>query len=328
MKVAAVKLLNFDLTTLKRAHQELPSQLKDTPFLEAHTPGLYLKAETTQPTGAYKVRAAYLKVAELKAAGASRAALSSSGNFAGAFTLAGQLLGVFPHLVVTQNVSSLKLNLAQQRPCQVHVCENRYEARFEKLESLRAEDFPVIDHRNDPTVFLGHATIGLECLPHLKDIKRVLLPVSTGGLALGVAKALRLGGFKGEILGVCPQGNPTFAKSWKAGKPLSRSGIDTCCDALTATSIPQDVFEQASVLLDDILTVEENSVKKAVGKLLTEVGLVVEPGAAVGMAALLELQRPLRGSLLVLSGRNVDAELLRSCLDHYLNENSDSSTQL
>ena len=322
-----MKLLEFHLTELESAHKNLPESLRNTPLLQARTPGLFLKTETLQPTGAYKVRAAYLKVLELKEKGARRAALSSSGNFAGAFTLACQDLGLLPHLVVTNKVSGLKLELAKLRPCEVHICEDRYEARFEKLDALRADDFPVIDHRTDATVFLGHATIGWECLPYLKDVKRVLLPMSTGGLALGVAKALRLGGFEGEILGVCPQGNPTFAESWKKGEPVARSGIDTCCDALTATSIPQEVFEHTKSLLDEVLTVEEVSIKRAVGHLLRDEGLVVEPGAAVGMAALLELQRPIRGSLLILSGRNVEASFLKACLELDLNENCDLSVQ-
>ena len=309
----------FSTRQLEEAWQNLPSRLKDTPFHRARREGLTLKLETLLPTGSYKIRAAYSRLAEVEKS-ARGVALSSSGNFASAFTWAAAQYGLQAHLVVTSGVHQRKLDLANQYPCTVHVCGESYESRFEKLDELREQGIESIDHRTDRSVFLGHSTIGWECLPYVQDFDRVLIPVSTGGLALGVAAALRAGGYKGEILGVQPSGNPTLYHSWQQKQAVPRSAIHTICDALTATSIPQETFSLLSQHLDDILLVQERSVWKAVGFLALDEGLVVEPGAAVGVAGLLEEQRPVEGSLCILTGRNVSSQVLQQAVDTWFHE--------
>ena len=308
-------MLPLTAAELEEAYGGLPSEIKNTPLVRARTPGLRLKLETLQPTGAYKIRAAWTALARVQdRARQYGAALSSSGNFAGAFTWAAKRLGVPAHLVFTPSVSGLKVRLAQQYPCTIHRCEDRYEARYELLQSLADQGIVTIDHRVDRNVFLGHATIGWECSAHLALFERALIPLSTGGLAIGIASALRLKGFRGPILGVQPAGNPTLHQSWQEGRPVTTGRASTCCDALTATSVPQEAFDLLRSLLDGVLLVEEASVLAAVRYLLTEEGVVAEPGASVGMAAVLEGQAPADGTLLVLSGRNVEPELLARVL--------------
>jgi threonine dehydratase len=136
-------------------------------------------------------------------------------------------------------------------------------------------------------------------------------------MAIGIASALRASGFDGQILGVQPAGNPTLYQSWREGKPVAIERATTCCDALTATSIPQEAFDLLRRLLDDVLLVSEHNVRRAAGYLLREEGMVAEPGASVGMAAVLEGQVPAEHTLLILSGRNVESALLKECLDAY-----------
>lgn len=304
----------FDSPELERAAAQLPPELKETPLSRGRTQGLSLKLETLQPTGSYKIRAAYLRLLACQEEARSRgAALSSSGNFAGAFTWAAHRLGIPAHLVFTPTVAGVKVRMAQQYPCTIHRCENRYEARFETLQELADQGIHTIDHRADRTVFLGHATIGWEA-GQQGGFERVLVPASTGGLALGVASGLRAAGFKGEIVGVQPSGNPTLYRSWRAGHPIQLKSINTICDALTATSMAEDTFAHLQAHLDDVLLVKEDSVKSAVAHLAKEEGLVVEPGGAVGMAAVLEGQRPSKGSLLILSGRNIEPSQLAEYL--------------
>jgi threonine dehydratase len=299
----------FSHKQLQKAWSELPLRVRDTPLREGRTPGLTLKLETLQPTGSYKIRAAYTRL-KARRRDLTGVALSSSGNFASAFTWAAAELGAQAHLVVTPSVNQRKMDLAREHPCQVHLCGPTYESRFDTLENLAKQGIESIDHRTCQTVFLGHSTIGWECLRDVHLFERVLIPVSTGGLAIGVASALRGGGFKGEILGVQPAGNPTLFESWNAGVPIQRVGIETVCDALTATSVPQEAFSLLRDLLDDILLVQEQTVMRSVGFLALEEGIVAEPGACVGVAALLEEQRPWPGSLCIVTGRNLEAETL------------------
>lgn len=306
----------FSAIQLEQAHSQLPPEVKGTPLSRAREPGLSLKLETLQPTGSYKIRAAYLRLKEAQQAGHNEAALSSSGNFAAAFTWSAHRLGMQAHLVFMPSVAGLKVSMAEQFPCTIHHCENRYEARFEVLDQLAQRGLHTIDHRADDTVFLGHATIGWEA-GQAGGFERILIPASTGGLALGVAAGARAAGFEGEIVAVQPAGNPTLYRSWGEGRPIQLSGTNTICDALTATSLAHDTFVHLQSHLDDVLMVEEDSVKRAVAHLAKEEGVVAEPGAAVGMAAVLEQQRPASGSLLILSGRNIEPSQLAGYLVEY-----------
>lgn len=309
---------------IEEAFQSLPPALKNTPLVASHDGKLLFKLETFQPTGAYKARAAWTVLQRLgKAAKQRGVALSSSGNFAAAFTWAAHRLGVPAHLVLTPSTSPYKLALAQRYPCTLHVCDDRYEARYELLQELNDQGILTIDHRFNLDVFLGHATIGWECAqflaqnkhhPPIANLERILIPVSTGGLALSIASALRSYGYRQPIFGVCPQGNPTLYNSWQAGYPIATKRASTCCDALTATSIPDRVFSELKKLLDDILVVSETSIPDAVRHLASQEGLVVEPGAAVSLAALQQSLAPEEGSLLILSGRNIDPKRLAQYL--------------
>ena len=315
----------FSKEQLSEAWSDLPKEIRSTPLVQARTKGLYLKLESLQLTGSYKIRAAFTRlkvIASLEKNKKGRkpaVALSSSGNFASAFTWAADLFNMEAHLVVTSSVNPVKISLAQQKPCLVHTCGQSYESRFQMLKSLTEQGIESIDHRTDQVVFLGHSTIGWECLDSSESFDRVLIPVSTGGLAIGVASALREGGFKGEILGIQPSGNPTLFESWQQGFPRPSKASNTICDALTATSIPEETFFLLKGLLDDILMVEEESVLRAVGFLALDEGLVVEPGAAVGIAALLEGQRPWKRTLCILTGRNLDSGMLNRCLKAWAN---------
>lgn len=302
----------FSLSELEEAYRDLPVELRDTPLLRGRTEGLRLKLESLQPTGAYKIRAAWTALSRLGPEAKVRgAALSSSGNFAGAFTWAAHRLGIPAHLVFTPSVSGLKVELAQRFPCTIHRCEDRYEARYELLASLGNQGIVTIDHRLDKNVFLGHATIGWECAARMDEFERVLIPLSTGGMAIGIASALRARGFRGQILGVQPSGNPTLFRSWQEGRPVAIERATTCCDALTATSVPEEAFGYLRELLDDVLLVEESSIKPAVRHLLAEEGVLAEPGAAVGMAAVQEGQVSACGTLLIISGRNTPLDVLK-----------------
>ena len=296
---------------VENAWKSLPSEIRETPLVRARRPGLMFKLETLQPTGSYKIRAAFTRLSRDEGSRGG-VALSSSGNFASAFTWACRRFDRPAHLVVTPQVNSKKMELARQNPCTVHVCGESYESRFQMLAQLEEKGIETIDHRTCRTVFLGHSTIGWECRQQA-TFERILIPLSTGGLAVGVAASLRQEGFEGEILGVQPAGNPTLYESWKAGHPVQRRGITTMCDALTATSIPDETFRALRLLLDDVLLVKEESVRRSVKYLALEEGIVAEPGAAVGVAALLEGQREWTGSLCLITGRNIEAQSLINC---------------
>lgn len=293
----------MQLSEVERARAELPAQVRRTPVVRGPRPGLVLKCENLQFTGAYKVRAAFTVLKRMPAG--RGAALASSGNFARAFATAGRLLGIPTTLVMMEKTEPFKVERTRAAGGLVVLCENRYEARFETLRRLeRDEGLVAVDHTEDPTVVAGHGTIGLELCEQVPDLETVVVPVSTGGLLAGVALAVKSRLPKVRVVGVQPSGSRAAVESFRRGQPVTLA-VDTVCDALTASRPGALPFELIQRFVDDIVEVPEEAVYPAVKELAVESKLVVEPGAAVGLAAVAcgLVQGP---CCLLLSGGNID----------------------
>ena len=294
------------LDEIRRAQAALPPQVRRTPLLRSD--GLSeqlggevrLKCENLQVTGAYKVRAAFTVLNRLtpeqKLAGA---ALSSSGNFAAAFALMGRLLGVPTHIVMMEKTSPFKVAKTRKLGGEVVFCENRFEARIEVLEELRARGITVVHHGDEPNVIRGHGTLGLEMLDQWPQVDTVLVPVSIGGLIAGVATAVKAVNPQARVIGVQPTGSCALHDSLRA-QEIRRVKVETICDALTAEFPSQLNFDHARAFVDDVVLVDDTEVKRAMAWLFEHEKLVAEPGGAVTVAAL-------RKGKVSATGRNVIA---------------------
>lgn len=301
--------------TLEKLHQiraSLPPQVLKTPVL----PGAYgwMMAESLQTTGSYKLRAAFHLLQSLTDEEKARgAALTSSGNFAQAFAYAGKALGIPTVVVMQEGASPFKMERTRNYGAELVLCEHRFEARFEALRKLKEErGITALDHMEDERVVHGHATVALDLLEQVRP-PAILVPVSTAGLLAGVALATKLTDPSLRVIGVQPEKANATALSFARGEVTAIERAESQCDALSASRPGNLPFALVRQYVDEVVTVTEEAITEAVRYLATEAKLVVEPGGAVGIAALRSgvVRAP---AAAILSGGNLDPQRLATYL--------------
>ncbi|WP_447005360.1 threonine ammonia-lyase [Saccharothrix isguenensis] len=274
--------------------------------------GLWLKPESLQPVGAFKIRGAYHAVARLPEDVRARGVVAySSGNHAQAVAYAAKLFGVPAVVVVPDTTPRVKVDATRSHGAEV------IEVPMARRESLAAELvaergatlIPPFDH---PDVIAGQGTIGLEVVADLPDVDTVLVPVSGGGLIAGVATAVKALRPSTRVVGVEPALAGDAAESLRAGTLVRWSADDrarTIADGLRAE--PSELtFAHMRAYVDDVVTVSDEEIGAAVGRLARQARLVVEPSGAVTAAAYLARPSHFSGrTVAVLSGGNVDPEV-------------------
>lgn len=274
--------------------------------------GLWLKPESLQPVGAFKIRGAYHAVARLPEDVRARGVVAySSGNHAQAVAYAAKLFGVPAVIVVPDTTPRVKVDATRSHGAEVvEVPMAQRESRAAELVVERgATLIPPFDH---PDVIAGQGTVGLEVVADLPDVDAVLVPVSGGGLISGVATAVKALSPNTRVVGVEPEWAGDAAESLRAGTLVRWPADDrarTVADGLRAE--PSELtFAHMRAYVDDIVTVSEEEIGAAVGRLARQARLVVEPSGAVTLAAYLGRPSAFPGrTVAVLSGGNVDPEV-------------------
>jgi threonine dehydratase len=282
----------------------LPCSLKE---------GLFYKAENLQWTGSFKLRTASCQIGRLSEMERAKGVVaSSSGNFAQALAFAARRRNVSAKLVMMQSSNPFKVERTRAHGGEVVFCEDRFEARAEAVSLIAEQEGRIVVHPYDhPDAVAGNASLGFEILRQLPDVENLVLPISGGGLIAGVASAVKLGKSEARVWGVQPDKANAAWLSYRAGEIRSIARAESVADGLAATRPGNVTFPLIRQFVDDVVTVREDSILQAVRYLLLEEKLVVEPAGAVGLAAVLEELVPVRNTVLVLSGGNIDPELLR-----------------
>lgn len=287
------------LTTLddiRAARDALPPQVRLTPVLplardsaEIGRETLYLKCENLQVTGAYKVRAAFTMLNHLSPeARAKGVVMTSSGNFAQAFAYAGREMGVPIVVVMLDATSPYKIAATEGHGAEVYLCGDDALARQPTVERLAAErGMTAIDTWEEPPITAGHGSIGLEIVEQMPDVQQVLVPVSSGGVAAGIATAVKLSRPDVRVVGVQPVRANAAYVSLEAGEPTAIDYWDTIADGLSARRPGAFPFAHLQEYLDEIVLIEERDIGQAFETLLMRAKLLAEPAGAVASAAFL-----------------------------------------
>ena len=315
------------LTTLddiKGARNALPSVVRRTPILplapESCDIGhekLFLKAECLQVTGAYKVRAAFNVIRCLSEVERKRGiVLASSGNFAQAFAFAGAQLGVSVVVVMLDQTSSNKVLATQELGAEVVFCGRDALNRQPTVEAIAGDrGITSIDTWEYPPVIAGHGSIGLEIIEDAPEVEQILVPVSSGGVAAGIATAVKLSSPHIRIIGVQPEGANAYFLSRKAGKPVTLNHWDTIADGLSARFPGAYPFHHLQEYLDDVVLVSEKDIAASFRSLLYRGKLLVEPAGAVAAAAFFSGKVDQdRTTVAAVTGGNVIAETVQTLL--------------
>lgn len=284
------------LEDIRAARTRLPDIVRRTPILplsrdsvEVGQETLYLKAENLQVTGAYKVRAAFTVLNTLAPAQRSRGVvLTSSGNFAQAFALAGKIMGVSIVVVMMDRTSSYKVDATRAYGAEVVFCGNDALARQPTVERVaKKRGMTAIDTWEEPPIVAGHGTIGLEIIEDLPAVAQVLVPVSSGGVAAGVAAAVKESRPDVKVIGVQPERANAAYVSLQRGEPTTIDYWDSMADGLSAVRPGEYPFRHLQAYLDEIVLISEQQIAEAFRTLLFRAKLVGEPAGVVAPAAFL-----------------------------------------
>ena len=278
---------------------------------------LFFKCENFQRTGAFKFRGACNAVFALDDAVAARGvATHSSGNHAAALALAARLRGISCHVAMPSNAAAVKQAAVAGYGAAVRLCEPTLEARETTLSDIVEEVGATVVHPyDDGRVIAGQGTAAKELIEQAGSLDIVLTPIGGGGLTAGSALAVKALLPEARMVAVEPTGADDAFRSFRAGKRLPSTAPRTIADGLL-TSVGERNFALMQRLVDDVVTVSEDAIVAAMRLFWERMKLVVEPSAAVPLAALLEggLSTPAAAAKprigIVLSGGNVDLDRL------------------
>jgi threonine dehydratase len=315
--------MEFDIRMLRESRALLSHYIRQTPLLPSQAiPGLWMKAENLQVTGSFKIRTALNQLLQLS--GEQRRSgivTSSSGNFAGGVSYASSMLGLSAKIVMMKSSNPVKVQKVRKYGSDFCFCGNSFRERQEMVRSIQAAERRTVIYPFDhPEAVVGNATIGLEIIEQCDRVKQVLVPVSGGGLISGIALALKLLHPGISIIGIQPEGSNATALSYHQKERINLKNSNTAADGLKVTEPGKLTFPLILELVDDMVTVSEESIEEATRLLIFHENLMVEPSGAVPIAAVLEGKAPSKDSVAVISGGNIDLEFLASLTESYGNE--------
>ena len=298
--------------------------LIEHPVLNERTAGrVLLKLETLQRVGAFKFRGAYNAISQLdKSRFTGGVVACSSGNHAQGVAAAAMICGMDALIVMPQDAPELKVARTKRYGAEVVSYDRETEDRDAIARELCAERnaafIPPFDH---PAVIAGQGTVGLELMQQAQAMNAlpdaVIAPCSGGGLVTGVALAVKHANPKAEVYAVEPEGFDDLARSLDSGQRERNEKLSgSICDALLAPSPGEITFAIAKEQLAGSVAVSDEEVRAAVRFAFEELKLVVEPGGAVALAAVLSGKVPAFGrtTACVLSGGNIDPALFAEIL--------------
>lgn len=312
------------LEDIQAARARLPDIVRRTSILplsrdsaEIGQETLFLKTENLQVTGAYKVRAAFTMLNALTPAQRARGVvLTSSGNFAQAFALAGKIMGVSIVVVMMDRTSSYKIEATRGYGAEVVFCGNDALARQPTVERLAKErGMTAIDTWEEPPIVAGHGTIGLEIVEDCPGVAQVLVPVSSGGVAAGVATAVKQSRPEVRVIGVQPERANAAYVSLQRGEPTTIDYWDSIADGLSAVRPGAYPFRHLQTYLDEIVLISEQQIAEAFRTLLFRAKLLGEPAGVVAAAAFLygKVDQS-RKTVACLTGGNLTAQTMEKLL--------------
>lgn len=274
----------------------------------------YLKLENLQVTGAFKARGAANALAGLDAERRARGVIAvSTGNHGRAVATAARRLGVRATVCVSERVPEDKIAALRATGCEVVIAgDSQDDAEGHARRLVEERGVTLVHPFDDASVIAGQGTVGLEILEDLPELRRIVVPLSGGGLIAGVALAIKSADPTVRVVGVSMERGPAMARSLRAGHPVPTPEEPTLADSLQGGIGEHNRYTLTMVgeLVDDVVLVSEEAIARAMRFGFLQERQVLEGAAAVGIAALLEGALPeMEGpTAVVCSGGNIDPE--------------------
>ncbi|MDP9857362.1 threonine/serine dehydratase [Agrobacterium tumefaciens] len=299
------------------ARTRLKPHVRHTPLLRADKIGetvgckLYLKPETLQITGAFKIRGALNKALSLSEEEIANGIIAtSSGNHAQGLAYAARMLGVRAILVLPVNTPKIKIENTKALGAEVVLFDGDTAARWKRVYEIAAENhYAPIHAFEDPIVMAGQGTIGCEILDDLPEVDTVVVPVGGGGLISGIATAIKETRPSVRVIGAEPALTPKYFHSRINKKRTSLPLQNTIADGLRISVPGQNPYPIIEKYVDEIVLVDDHHIVEGMRALAKDAKLIAEPAAAITVGALLAGAldvKPEEKVCAVLSGGNWD----------------------
>jgi threonine dehydratase len=308
------------LADIRTARERLGDSVRETPAWQWRGDAIereagagtqaFLKLELLQYTGTFKARGALLNAMALSEDEKQRGVTAvSAGNHAIAVAFAARSVGTTAKVVMPKTANAARVALCRAYGAEVVLTDDVY-AAFAEVERIQQDEGRTFIHpfEGELTV-LGTATVGYELCNQVVDLEAVIVPVGGGGLIAGIACAVKQMQPRCKVYGVEPEGADSMSRSFKTGSPQKLERVATIADSLAAPYALPYSFDMARRFVDDIVTVSDDAMQRAMGLLFAEMKLAVEPAGAAATAA---LSGPLRERLegkrvgLIVCGTNID----------------------
>ncbi|MCD7102227.1 threonine ammonia-lyase [Pseudoclavibacter sp. 13-3] len=327
------------LQEIERARANVSQIAKITPIERSKALGaelgheVFIKCENLQRTGAYKVRGAYTKLLSLTDEERAHGVVAASaGNHAQGVAMAARELGVDATIFMPIGVALPKLQATRRYGAEVRLEGDIFDRTLAAAKAFSAETGATfIPPYDDPKVIAGAGTIGLEILDQQPDVETVVVPIGGGGLISGVAAAVKqkaqLLGHRIRVVGVQSDRASSYLPSLEAGHPVTVPVQPSIADGIAVGRPGTLNFEIIRDLVDEIVTVRDEEIARAIVLMLERAKLVVEPAGAAAPAAILAGKVHSEGTTVAIaSGGNIDPLLLQQIIQYGLVELSRYAT--
>ncbi|MGZ6840067.1 MAG: threonine ammonia-lyase [Frankiaceae bacterium] len=317
-----------DLDDIRAASRSLTGVVRLTPLVSSVALGsaaggpVLLKCENLQRTGSFKIRGAYVRLARMAKRERGRGVVAASaGNHAQGVALAATLLGARAVVFMPVGTPIPKVEATRGYGAEVRFSGTTLDEALDAAREYAARSDAVLVHPFDhPDVIAGQGTTGLELTVQCPDMRTVLVPTGGGGLVSGVAVAVKALCPAARVVGVQAEGAAAWPASLQVGRPQRLDRMATLADGIAVGCPGEVTFAHVSARVDDIVTVSDEAISRALLVCLERAKLLVEPAGAAAAAAVLDaapghFEPPV---VVLLSGGNIDPLLLLRVLRHGL----------
>lgn len=320
--------MSLDLNKIKKAQENIKGVARRTPLFYSSTFSkqsgyeIYLKCENKQKTGAFKIRGAYNKIANLTQEEKERGVIASSaGNHAQGVAYAATAFGIKSTIVMPATAPMSKVNATKGYGAEVVQFGEVYDECYTKAVEIQKETGATFVHPfNDEDVMAGQGTIALEILEDIPDMDAILVPIGGGGLIAGIAVAAKSINPNIKVIGVQAEIIASTKASLKAGKVVTVDGVKSLADGISVKTPGDLSFKYIQQYVDEVVTVSEDEISYAEFKLMETSKLIAEGAGATPLAAVLADKIKVDGKkvAVLISGGNIDIAMVSKIINREL----------
>jgi threonine dehydratase len=320
----------INLADIIAARERIKAAIVRTPL--AHSSGLSslvdgevrLKLENLQHTGSFKARGALNRLMALTPEERARGVIAASaGNHAQGVAAWATKLGIASTIVMPLGTPLIKVTRTQRYGANVVLFGENYDEAYTHACELREASGAVYIHAyDDDAIIAGQGTIGLEILEDMADVDDIIVPIGGGGLIAGIGMAVKAQRPRTRIIGVEAAVLPSMQAALQAGAPVKLEAARTLAEGIAVRRVGDRPLEVCKTVVDDIVTVEDDEIARAIVFLLESEKTVAEGAGAAAVAAVLAGRVPLKGrkAALLVCGGNIDVNVLSRIIERGLVE--------